>query len=190
MTRQNEKTERPNKRQKLHKELHFPSADIAEMPRLHEEKPRVPEIIYREYLATNGSLSSEPLPVRMKLSSRGDAVLRNVKNPKTKINVSLFKWGLNDKVYYMDPNDRTIKTCIPHIKQCNLKETSTGETYLQVDIVRKGQLTDPSKSLPLSRSHGNFLFYFRIDIPEAAEAAVSNVFEVRSKETRSTRQNQ
>eukprot|EP01138_Halocafeteria_seosinensis_P012754 gb/GECG01013030.1/.p1 GENE.gb/GECG01013030.1/~~gb/GECG01013030.1/.p1 ORF type:complete len:330 (+),score=41.96 gb/GECG01013030.1/:1-990(+) len=182
------------KEQKIQQEIQFPlpveqqQNMVQSVKNELEIEPKLPPIVYREYMTSSGSLSSEPLPVCIKLSEKSKSVLRNATDPKTKVTASLRQWGVDREVLYVDPKDGQIRACAPHIKKCKIETSPKGESHLLVEVVRKGQLTDPTKSLPLTRSHGNFPFYFVFEIPEAGEKAVSSIFEVRSKETRTTRE--
>lgn len=148
-------------------------------------------VIYREYM-TGGSLSSDPLHVVIDISSNSATGSLLCRCPlellKNEVQARMRLWGTDRAIQYIDVNEGKIKEWNPYVKSCKLYRERNGNLSLVLDIVRKGQASDPSRSLPLSKNHGSFPFYFVFEFPETQEMVQSGVFEVRSKETRLTRE--
>eukprot|EP01138_Halocafeteria_seosinensis_P001988 gb/GECG01002036.1/.p1 GENE.gb/GECG01002036.1/~~gb/GECG01002036.1/.p1 ORF type:complete len:413 (+),score=56.31 gb/GECG01002036.1/:1-1239(+) len=148
-----------------------------------------PSPLYREYIAQNGSLASDPVEVRLILSKKASTALSEYENPADGLSVTLEKHMRQyDEPEYYDDQDGKIKTAKPFIKACYLQHAPPGsrnnKSQLIVKIQRKGPVNDSGKSLPLTKCHGNFRFRFRFRIHKTDEQVLSDPIEIRSKQTR------
>eukprot|EP01138_Halocafeteria_seosinensis_P012599 gb/GECG01012873.1/.p1 GENE.gb/GECG01012873.1/~~gb/GECG01012873.1/.p1 ORF type:complete len:393 (+),score=53.90 gb/GECG01012873.1/:1-1179(+) len=148
----------------------------------------LPDKIFREYspddAVSTTSLSSQPLELRLLLSSKAAAALRP-NSLRSQFRASLIQWGTGNPLTYLD-EEGEIRQAEPCVKRLKLMKEGN-RTYLSMCIQRKGAANDHSKSLPLSRSHGGFPFHFIFEITATGEVIKSNPVEILSKETQKQR---
>ena len=120
-----------------------------------------PEVeLYQEFLKPNGKLSLDPLRFRLVLSENLSRQL-DPHHLRKQCQAKLIKWCKEDEVEYVTDSKKVVKFR-PKIEEIKLEREST-RTCLLVTIRRKGPVSDPSQSLPLSSSHGKFPFHFQFE---------------------------
>ena len=149
-----------------------------------ETEPQTP--LYQEFLKSDGSLSIEPLYIRLRLSKSLAKELKQTKL-RDQVQVKLMKGFKDEEVEYVD-SGKPVKFR-PRVEDLRL-EKEGGKAVLLVTIRRKGPISNPSQSLPLSGNHGKFPFYFQFEFwidNSLVETVTSQSIYIYSKEPKETK---